>query len=1136
MENAKIYLGENELRDESKDIGLKEVMIQNESFFKIENYDHMLPFFMTIVSAYDFWLFVSSTGGVTMGRKDADNALFPYYTDDKIHESNNTTGAHSIFLVQKGKKRYLWEPFNSNVDVYAVTRNLYKNVLGNKIIFEEVNHDLGVTYSYSWQTSNQYGFIKKSQLVNHSGEIREIRLIDGLRNILPYGVTKDIQTTKSTLVDGYKRSELKTDDGLGLYSLSSIISDRAEPSESLRTTSVWSVGLDVQHYLLSEKQLKHFKYGLDVLTEKDIKGVRCAYFITSQLSLEPDENRTWYIVSDLNQTHNDIVRLMALFKSNDEIVSSLNESIKTGDHHLKDLAFRADGSQLTKDHKMSYRHFSNALYNIMRGGIYADDYTIDIQDLKQFIYRWNSKVFTQYKSTLDSFNDVENYMDLLIKIDELNDCQLSRLVYEYLPLTYSRRHGDPSRPWNKFNIEVLNKNGEKQLNYEGNWRDIFQNWEALSTAYPNYIEGIITKFVNASTGDGYNPYRITKEGIDWEVLDPEDPWSNIGYWGDHQIIYLLKLLELSKGYDKKTLSSMLYKENYVYANVPYRIKGLEDILADPRQTIVYDDVCEKIVNKRRDEIGADGKLVCVNEKIYQVTLIEKILVTVLTKLTNFVPEGGIWMNTQRPEWNDANNALVGNGVSMVTLYYLYRFQLFLRDELKTLEKEPLVSVEVVTLFNEVNKILTNYHVDSDSSRYDVVINLGQVGEVYRNKVYKGFSGEKISLSLDALCSFTENTLKVLKQTIHKNKRKDGLYHAYNLLRFENNHCSVTSLYEMLEGQVAVLSSNALDLDETLELLEALKESDLYRVDQKSYMLYPNRSLPTFLDKNNLSRDLVTTSKVLALELTKTTSSIIEKDMNEQYHFNADFKNADDLAIALQKIGTYTDDEINEVKALYIELFDHYSFTGRSGTFFKYEGLGCIYWHMVSKLLLAVQESYQRFEVENNDVKKMNQLAAHYYEIKEGIGMYKSPEVYGAFPTDAYSHTPMFAGVQQPGMTGQVKEDILSRLGELGIVVKDGAIHFKPSLLRVEEFLEEKTLWDLPDYQIELMPQQLGFTFCSIPIIYELSNERVVTVQYKNGDKYKFENTSSLNKEISKKIFNRDFSIEQIIVKLEKHKF
>ena len=57
---------------------------------------------------------------------------------------------------------------------------------------------------------------------------------------------------------------------------------------------------------------------------------------------------------------------------------------------------------------------------------------------------------------------------------------LERLGYEYLPLTFSRRHGDPSRPWNRFDIQVKDEDGRELLGYQGNWRDIFQNWEALS--------------------------------------------------------------------------------------------------------------------------------------------------------------------------------------------------------------------------------------------------------------------------------------------------------------------------------------------------------------------------------------------------------------------------------------------------------------------------------------------------------------------------------------------------------------------------------------------------------------------------------------------------------------------------------
>ena len=61
------------------------------------------------------------------------------------------------------------------------------------------------------------------------------------------------------------------------------------------------------------------------------------------------------------------------------------------------------------------------------------------------------------------------------------------------------------------------------------------------------------------------------------------------------------------------------------------------------------------------------------------TLAEKLLVPVLAKLCNLVVDGGIWLNTQRPEWNDANNALAGRGLSMVTLCYLRRYLVFCQE-------------------------------------------------------------------------------------------------------------------------------------------------------------------------------------------------------------------------------------------------------------------------------------------------------------------------------------------------------------------------------------------------------------------------------------------------------------------------
>lgn len=1139
MKDTNLYFGDTLLSSNDAEVSFETIQINKETFFKIENYDEMNPFFMTIVSDVDFWLFISSTGGLTAGRKSPETALFPYYTDDKIHDSNETTGSHTVLIVSDSKRNYLWKPFsNHNSNVYKITRNLYKNTIGNKIMFEEINHDLNLTFRYTWKTSHKYGFVKASELINDSKGKLSIRLLDGIRNILPYGVDTLLQSTRSTLVDGYKRSELIADHGLGIFTLSSIISDKAEPSESLKSTTVWSKGLDHPVYLLSEQQIFTFEKNKNIITEHEVKGRRGAFYVSSTIALEGHESKEWWIVSELNQSAARIESLILEIDDCDTILSNLESDVLNGDENLKKLVFEADGFQMTKNANTIYRHFSNTLYNIMRGGIYASGYEIDTKDLKQFIENWNKVVFSKHSDYLDGLPETVDYFELIRLIEMRNDLELERLVREYLPLTYSRRHGDPSRPWNKFNIEVTKENGDKNLNFEGNWRDIFQNWEALSLSYPGYIESIISKFVNASTADGYNPYRITKEGVDWEKLDSMDPWSNIGYWGDHQVIYLLKLMEQSRKYKPDELPSLLNKNIFVYANVPYRIKGLDDLLKDPKNTIIYDYVCSELIDKRIADIGADGKLVFVNNELYHVNLMEKLLVVLLSKLSNFIPRGGIWMNTQRPEWNDANNALVGNGVSMVTLFYLYRYLGFVADLMEDLKEDVMVSVEVRDLFEGVFTVLSQskHYLGaglSDEARFDIVSKLGIHGEAYRHSIYgDGFSGEKKGLSIDEIKDFVNLTMSHLKDTIDQNKREDGLYHSYNLVKFGKNTCSISNLYEMLEGQVAVLSSKALDSKEALSVLKALRESSIYREDQNSFMLYPVRELPKFMSKNIIPEEMVGTSNVLKTELQKGLTRFVEKDVKGQYHFNGQFRNGTEIMDAILRTGEYSEKDICTVGEIFANLFDHHSFTGRSGTFYKYEGLGCIYWHMVSKLVLAAKENYYATIIEDEQSEDAANLAEYFHELKAGIGVEKSPMDYGAFPTDAYSHTPSFAGVQQPGMTGQVKEDIISRFGELGVNISNGEICFNPRLLSREEMLDQKTEWKLPTGTITLDEKQLGFTICSVPIIYELNNYNAITICYHNGDKYIFENIIKLNKQISQSIFNRDGKIEKIIVRIK----
>ncbi|MDC0176984.1 hypothetical protein OAJ14_02365 [Polaribacter sp.] len=1152
MTKKTIFLGKNKADFQTQLVKGEMIHFENETYYKIANSNEMRPFFMSIVSDSNHWMFISSNGGLTAGRKNSEYSLFPYYTDDKITEAADVTGSKSIFQVLKNGNTYLWEPFSQRqIGLYQVKQNLYKNSFGNKVIFEEINEDLGITFRYQWSSSDVFGFVKKSTLINTSSENVQVTFLDGLQNIIPSDVETDLQNSRSNLVDAYKKSELQTESGLGIYALSAIIVDKAEPSEALKANIVWSLGIENPTYLLSSLQLDNFRRGKALHQEIDVKAEKGAYFISADLDLSANETKEWHFIANVNQTIGAIQRISKAITDNENLSKEIQEDIELGTKNLIALTGAADGVQVTNDSLISTRHFANTLFNLMRGGTFDDDYKIEKEDFIKYIGKANKKVIKKKEALLNGLPDIFNLNTILEIAEKDEDQNFKRLCFEYLPLKFSRRHGDPSRPWNKFSINTKNEiDGSKILDYEGNWRDIFQNWETLAHSYPAFIESMIHKFLNATTFDGYNPYRVTKDGFDWEIIEENDPWSYIGYWGDHQIIYLLKFLEFIENHYPNQLEKRFSEDIFVYANVPYKIKDYKSILENPKDTIEFDHDLDAKIHQKKEELGADGALLRdENFFIYKVNLIEKLLATVLAKVSNFIPEGGIWMNTQRPEWNDANNALVGNGVSMVTLNYLNRFiKFFEKVVLKSATEEVEISAELAIFFNEVvatfiqNKKILSGSV-SDSERKTVLDGLGEAASVYRTQIYEnGFSSDRSKVTKTALLAFFTITKQYLEHTIKANKRSDNLYHSYNLMTIENDtEVSVSYLPEMLEGQVAVLSAEYLSSKEVLAVLDGMKASALFREDQYSYILYPNKELARFDEKNVISKISVENSKLLSKLVGDGNTQIINQDVTGKYHFNANFNNANRLKEAFAELPEAYEDLLGKEAQLLLdifeEVFNHKAFTGRSGTFFGYEGLGSIYWHMLSKLLLAVQENCLIAVKNNEDPALIGRLFDHYYEIQAGVGVHKSPQLYGAFPTDPYSHTPAGKGAQQPGMTGQVKEDVLSRIGELGVFVKEGKLNFSPKLLRENEFITtpqtfKYTAISKEEKTINLKVGSLCFTYCQIPIVYNLSEKVGIEVVFNDASKTVF-NTLTLDIATSTKVFSRSNEISHIEVSISK---
>jgi len=1053
MKNYKPVIGSLPLHFSDTPIEGSIVDCDGEQMYRIRNFDRMHPFLMSIVSSGDLWLYLSSKGGLTAGRQNYNNALFPYETDDKLHQAANITGPITIVRLLAKQNAILWEPFSDKYPgLYATDRNIYKNITGDKVILEEINFDLKLTFRYSWMNSDTLGWVRHSEISNNSDKTHTVELLDGLLNLQPWGVSRELQSMMSTLMDAYKVAEFLQSHNMALYYLSSIPVDRAEPSEALRTNLVWTAGLPVENMLLSPIQINEFRNGADLSTEHIVYGQKNAFIVKSTFELPEYGRKTWYIVSDVAKDHPGVAEVQRSIEKQICISEFIEKSVKQSNQRLRELVTLSDGVQNTGDALNDRRHFANVMFNIMRGGIFEQEYNITKADFIKHLIESNPFVYAKHTQMLSLMKEMISLQEL-IQVCSFDD-DLARLALEYLPLSFSRRHGDPSRPWNFFDIRVKKEDGTPYLNYQGNWRDIFQNWEALANSFPAYLPGMIARFLNASTADGYNPYRITRNGFEWEVPEPDNPWAYIGYWGDHQIIYMLRLMELQEKFFPGARLQNANRKLFVYARSPYRIKTYSEIIKNPQDTIVFNRNLHDSQEANLKSHGSDARLMhYASGSLCRAGFMEKILVTLLTKLSNFVPDAGIWLNTQRPEWNDANNALVGNGASVVTLCHARRFLGFIIRMMENSEEKSFnISTEVSDFYKKIFQIFKDFNVPSKeevspAARKTITDALGIAGEHYRESVYAGFSGSFRTIAKEELLNFCNTAIHHLDRSIFTNRRTDGLYHSYNLIGFNNRGVEVTHLHLMLEGQVAILNSGLLTEFQTIELLEALFSSNLWRPDQKSFMLYPWKQLPDFMQKNNITPELAKQSNWLLRQIKENQTDIVKQDEAGALYFNPDLRNGRILHEQLLKHTENADNNLTQqereiIEDIYENVFRHRYFTGRSGSFYKYEGIGSIYWHMVSKLLLAVGESISTFEKQNQNGEHLQDLFRFYYLIREGIGVHKSPGEYGAFPTDPYSHTPSMSGVQQPGLTGQVKEDILSRFMELGISIEKGQVHLQ----------------------------------------------------------------------------------------------
>jgi hypothetical protein len=374
---------------------------------------------------------------------------------------------------------------------------------------------------------------------------------------------------------------------------------------------------------------------------------------------------------------------------------------------------------------------------------------------------------------------------------------------------------------------------------------------------------------------------------------------------------------------------------------------------------------------------------------------------------------------------------VGNGLSVVTLAHLRRFLCFVQalpgaDQPFALSAATLQALQGLTALVQRTPLTV---VHDATGRRNFLDAAGGLLDPWRAAAYQGAAGRQPARAPAGLLpGLAAALLPLIDATLRQCLRSDGLYQSYQLVDLADGRAEVSALYPMLEGQVALLQCGLLSLPECVKLLDALFASPLFTADRQSFLLYPDRRLPGFLQRNRLDEAALALPVVQSL-LAAGRQDLLVTQSDGTVRFAPGLCNRADLEAAGADLG----ETLAPLVAAYERVLQHHEFTGRSGTMFGYEGLGCIYWHMVAKLLLAVQECV--FQAADRQASELPALQAHYRRVRNGLGYRKSAADYGAFPADPYSHTPGEGGAQQPGMTGQVKEEILTRWGELGLRCK-----------------------------------------------------------------------------------------------------
>ncbi len=790
--------------------------LQKDGRFVISNYDLAKPFasfFPGIAGLFGIpmWVFYVNRGQgiVSFGTQNKDHAICEFFPANRAWQIVSTQGFRTFLKIKSKNKTINYEPFqNSSAnDNFDLERKMF--ISAYDFSLKEKNYSLGLATDVEYFTlSNEplACLIRKVTIKNTSRSNKKFEIVDGLPQIVAYGVNNKFLKELGRTIQAWMQVEFLTRFRLPFYKIS------VDPTDRPQVIYIKGGNFYYNFYLKKSKQKK------------------------SSFIVDPEE--IFGPVTDFNYPQRFFAKGFNVSKKQ----STPNKS-PAAFGHCK-VALNAQ-EQVCIISMIGYAQDEKHLKTLIQKTQNTDFLPRKFTDYKESIEKLQNFIFTASGDSTYNLYCQQTYLDNILR----GGFPLTLKAKDKTHIThvFSRKHGDLERDYNNFLTQATYLS---QGN--GNYRDVNQNRRNDVWFNPQVKDHNVVSFFNLLQLDGFNPLvvigtqfklsdekylrrtliqfvkrsnlekivnfskkqfvpgnlfifleenniplKISKEKFLEIILSACDRKETAehgdGFWIDHWTYNIDALESYLAIYPEKLRELLISKRTFIFFNNLVKVKPRDEkyVLFDGRarqyRAVTIEGIEEgsalsgKLKNRDWAVRTEHGK-----GKIYKTTLLVKIICLIVNKMASFDPFGcGIEMESNKPGWYDALNGLPGLfGSSVCEMMELKRLIDFTSNALEELELNKdykiLIPEELHEFLIAVNKLIAD---NFKRKKVNKDLNFWQKTyahkESYRKKTREGLSGREKKLTLVALQTIFKNMKNKVTRSLKKTRdKKSGLNHTY----------------------------------------------------------------------------------------------------------------------------------------------------------------------------------------------------------------------------------------------------------------------------------------------------------------------------------------------------------------------